>query len=123
MDSDTLNLNAIPVNGCWVRPTFQPVATGNTIYTPSLDVSGAFLVGTSGTNFPDDFSCNGWSEASSSSRGLTLTGSGGFGKQNCSDARPVACCKPTPIPEPSASLSLPVGVMGLAGLAAMKRNR
>jgi hypothetical protein len=52
--------------------------------------------------------------------GLIPEASGGIGRDGCHEPRPVACCKPTPIPEPSASLSLPIGAMGLVGLSMLK---
>ncbi len=106
MDSDTLNFNAIPVTGCWIRPSWRPIGGS------SLDESGVAGGALS-------MSCVAWT-ATSGSNGLTLQPEGSFSTQFCGTSRPVACCKPFPVPAPSASLSLPIGVMGLVGLSMLK---
>lgn len=116
MDSDTLNPTGIPVEGAWLRPSWRPVTatTSGAGFTMALDESGV-------KSDPARLSCNGWISASSNSTGLALRGaSGGFNPENCSQSRPVTCCKPTPVAEPSASLSLPVGAVCLAGLSMLK---
>lgn len=116
MDSDTLNFNAIPEDGCWVRPVLNPFASGATS-TTTLDASGVSAAGgpTGGNQ-----SCRGWSTAADTARGLMLRPEGGFDTQPCDVARPIACCKPTPVPAPTSSLSLPIGAGALAGLASLK---
>jgi len=91
MESDTLDPNAIPAEGCWVRPVLLSIAW-------QTDVSGAKeLAG-------DGMSCHGWSFSSSGLKGLRLTSAGGFDSRGlgsrCSQVLPIACCKPTPIPVP-----------------------
>lgn len=111
MDSDTLNLNAIPAAGCWVRPVFVP--TGD---SRSLDVSGQGSQAEFAT-------CDSWKntiDGGGTWRGLTLTATGGFDTEPCDVPRSVACCKPTPVPAPISSLSLPIGVGALAGLSMLK---
>jgi hypothetical protein len=112
MDSDTLNFNAIPSVGCWLRPTWSPI--GGDSFGGLLDESGV-------VQEPFLMTCQAWTTAAfAGPEGLILTPAGGFDHEACSVARPVACCKPTPIPAPSASLSLPIGVGALAALASMK---
>jgi hypothetical protein len=117
MDSDTNNLNAIPAVGCWVRPSWRP----NGGSSSTLDESGLSFTSSSMT-------CNAWTRADSGQTGLLLGPEGsmrvydqgtGFEAQ-CDIPRSVACCKPTPVPAPSASLSLPIGTMGLLGLSMLK---
>jgi hypothetical protein len=102
MDSDTLNLLAIPAGGCWVRPSW--------VGSVGSDESGL-------NGNPGSLSCQ-------SGTALILDAKGRFATSGCSTDNgaplPVACCKPTPIPEPSASLSLPMGALGLVGLSMMK---
>lgn len=118
MDSDTLNLNGIPEQGCWVRPSWRSGAS-------ALDESGAESTGTM-------MSCGGWTRSTGATSGLVLLPGGGLntvvpvGPADevvpvlCSTARPVACCKPFPVAEPQASMMLPTGVGVLAMLSMMK---
>ena len=102
MDSDTLNALAIPAEGCWVRPSWRLKYDYGTVVDES-GVEGA----------PRHLTCWGWS--SEGSAALALQSDGSFKALSCRvDARPVACCKPTPVPEPSASLSLPLGLLALS---------
>ena len=111
MNSDTLNPIGIPAVGGWIRPSWRPFAMG--AGSPlGLDESGQNAE-------PTSLSCNGWT-VNAGQTGLTLTPIGGIGKRLCIEMRPVTCCAPVPIPEPSASLSLPIGAAGLAGLSMLK---
>ena len=51
---------------------------------------------------------------------LDLTRFGGFGRGTCDSFKGVACCKPQPVPAPTSSLMLPIGVSGLAALSLIK---
>jgi hypothetical protein len=116
LESNTL----IPdIRECWVRAVFQPVATG-TLPAATLDSSGVFLDGLSRSTGPENFTCNGWSTNSSNVNALVLKPSGGFQVRGCGGNRPVACCAPVPVPEPAASLSIPVGAMGLMLLSSLR---
>ena len=110
MDSDTLNPSGIPVDGAWLRPSWRGFSGTGGI---ALDESG--VRGEVGSNL----SCQSWT-AVSDNNGLTVTPGGSFAQDICATARPVACCKPTPVPTPSASLSLPIGALGLVGLSMLK---
>jgi hypothetical protein len=119
LDSDTLNLNAIPADGCWIRPSWRPTGGAN-----SVDESGLY-------GDLNRMSCGGWGSTTAGG-GLILSGSnalpsnpgivpiGTFRTADCSEARSVACCKPTPVPSPTSSLMLPIGVSGLAALSLIK---
>ncbi|MEZ4330443.1 MAG: hypothetical protein R3F35_01720 [Myxococcota bacterium] len=115
LESDTLNPNEIPAQGCWVRPSWAPNGQG------FLDESGSATSAASMT-------CFGWMSNNPGVYGLALSPTGSLGwfphpnsePNACSQARPVACCKPTPVPAPSASLSIPVGTMGLVWLSMLK---
>lgn len=109
LESTTINPNDIPVEGCWIRPTYQPVGPASSLNL--VDVSGV----AGGTS--DPMTCGGWRGAGS---GLSLLQLGAIVKSPCSEFRPVACCKPTPIPAPTSSLGLPIGTLGLVGLSMMK---
>jgi hypothetical protein len=104
------------IDECWVRPIFQPIGNGLSS-TVVLDATGVYLDGVSGGEQPKDFTCNGWTTNNSSRNGLVLKVSGGFQVKGCGGNRPVACCAPIPVAEPSASLSIPTGVLGLALLS------
>ena len=115
MDSDTLNPNAIPAAGCWIRPSWRLGDVGS-----ALDESGA-------TGSPLTMTCKRWTSANPMLYGLVLFPNGGFssdadpdGPTKCSISRPVACCKPTPVPAPSASLSIPIGAGALVWLSMLK---
>ena len=109
MKSDTLNLNAIPAPGCWMRPVFSPVGSSPLL----LDAGGAQASAGHG-----NLSCIGW--RGTVGLGLTLTQGGALDQSTCDVPRSVACCKPTPVPSPMSSLSLPIGVGALAGLSLLK---
>ena len=90
----------------WVRPSFQGYGA------EALDASGV------STLTPLFMSCNGWD--SDGSTGLMVNPSGGFKAYDlttnrCGDPKPVACCRR--VPEPTASLMLPVGGLACLGLA------
>jgi hypothetical protein len=109
MDSDTLNLNQIPVEGCWLRPSWRPLQYANGAQW-ALDESGRIAD-------PHRLSCVGWIAGPDSNvTGLALTQIG-VTLAACVEARPVACCKPTPVPAPTSSLTLPIGAASLASLA------
>ena len=112
MDSDTLNPIGIPVNGAWLRPSWRGFAKPTTSFDAvrALDESGVQAQ-------PVDLTCKNW--LNNFDRGLILA-SGGFSSGTCDVQRPVTCCAPVPVAEPSASLALPLGTAWLAGLAAMK---
>ena len=101
LDSDTLSVGAVPEPGCWVRPTWRPIAYGSA-GEKALDESGR--AGTA-----EGLSCAGWASANPSVWGLVLQASGGFKPLNCDIQRPVACCAPTPVPEPASPVSLFIG--------------
>ena len=115
MDSDTLNSIGIPAEGCWIRPSWRPVTatTSGAGFTRALEETGQ-------ANDRRNLTCSGWSSKSGSNRALVIQPTGGFSGENCDIPRPVTCCAPVPIPEPSASLSLPIGAVGLAGLSMLK---
>jgi hypothetical protein len=99
----------------WVRPVF--VSTSG-IGGAEVDVSG--VKGDS-----QYMSCYGWNDSTINYSGMTVTTAGAIRFSDvmgnglrCDVPRRVACCKR--VPEPSAALSLPIGALGLAGLAAMK---
>jgi hypothetical protein len=109
LESLTLDLAAIPAAGCWIRPISEATLNGYVQDVPNV------LAG----------SCEGWKNAQSNWFGLVLLDTGGLegGENNgalCSVPRSVACCKPTPIPEPQASLGLPIGAVTLAALSIVK---
>ena len=110
LDSDTHNINAIPIDGCWVRPVFQFLMDGSQTVLDASGLSGS----------ASSLQCGGWNTGSTGlpgPLGLTLQPDGTFVRRLCTEARPVACCKPTPVPAPTSSLSLPIGAMGLVGLS------
>jgi hypothetical protein len=112
MDSDTLDPNAIPERGCWVRPSWRPISTA-TEKARALDESGL-------SRDPAELSCKGWSNSGS---GLYLDPDGNFDVGGCGSqdkARTVACCKPIPVAEPISLFSIPIGAGALAGLAGVK---
>jgi len=93
------------VGEAWVRPAWQP--SGNR----SLDDSGhsdAF-----------NLTCGGFSRLNQD--GLTVDGTGSFGQVSCNVARPIACCHPVVVPEPTAAVGLGAGAAALAALGAGKR--
>ena len=94
----------------WVRPVFQPVASGS---------SGTVLTDASGV---EALSCLGWRLANGG--GLT-DAVGQFASDSfsapCATARRVACCAPVPLPEPSAMLLNGVGFAALTLLSTSSR--
>jgi hypothetical protein len=118
MDSDTLNPNSIPAVGCWLRPSWRPVASSQaTIDGLALDETGMARI-------PSDMSCIGWTIGGggviTDVRGLILGPPNRNNLGACTQARPVACCKPIAVGEPQASMMLPTGVGMLAMLSMMK---
>jgi hypothetical protein len=108
---ETVNPPILGILGerAWVRPTFQPLATGSTTRW-SVDASG--LANTSGS-----FTCDGWENESA--RGLTIDlGVGAFRTIDCDTALKVACC--IPVPEPSAALTIPSGAAMVLALAKLR---
>jgi len=116
LESTTLTPN---VEECWVRPVFQPIGNGS-LSVMVLDATGVYLDGQDGGTQPQNFTCNGWTNASSSRNGLVLRVSGGFEIKQCGGNRPVACCAPIPVPEPNASLAIPTGVLGMVLLSSIR---
>ena len=70
----------------WVRPVFVPAGAN------VGDATGT-------TSSPGHMDCGGWSLASDSSEGLTVSATGQFRQLVCAAARPVACCAPTKLPK------------------------
>jgi hypothetical protein len=93
----------------WVRPVFQPIATGNTNRFAG-DASGLMIQ-------PADLTCIGWSNTGPNGMTLDLS-TGSFGTNACTDALKVTCC--IPVPEPSASLTIPSGAGMLLVLAKLR---
>lgn len=118
LESDTLNLNAIPAAGCWVRPSWRPVASGSSGDILGLDESGQAW------DARVRMTCSAWTATGEGSSGpvtgLVLSVNGGIEPAACISARPVACCKPIAVGEPQASLMLPTGVGILALLSMLK---
>jgi hypothetical protein len=95
-----------------VRPSFQPIASGTTS-AKALDASGYEAAAY-------NMNCGGWSFSSPSFTGVQVTPDGSFPSFSqdltaCDVAMPVACCRR--VPEPTASLMLPVGGLACLGLA------
>ena len=111
MDSDTLNPSGIPVDGAWLRPSWRGFAGATSRL--ALDETGVEASSR-------ELTCIWWGDNNNSFRGLVLDAGGGFARRSCDVQRPVTCCAPVPVAEPSASLSLPIGTVGLAALAALK---
>ena len=105
LNSDSLNFNAIPAGGCWLRPSWA-LAAGSV----AVDESG-YSAGPSG------LACLGWNGVG---QGLHLKDTGSIDQTGCTTILPVACCKPTPVPAPTSSLTLPIGAAALAGLSMLK---
>lgn len=74
----------------WVRPVYQPVAGG------VFDASGVLAASLSSGSL----SCGGWSFATATAHGLTVSGDGRFATPGfvdaCDTARPITCCAPVP---------------------------
>jgi hypothetical protein len=116
--SDTLNPNAIPAQGCWVRPSWRwSAGNGDAVFEDTGTAQSAY-----------NLSCSGWRIASTASFGLTLLPSGTFAPpqtvpdppERCSVSKPAACCKPIAVGETQASLMLPTGVGALAMLSLLR---
>jgi len=118
LQSDTLNLNDIPSQGCWLRPVFQPVASSSSGL--SLDATGTSSDEPGIGQSEEDLACQSWSTTETGREGLVLLEAGSFRIQSCEAPRPVACCKPTPIPTPTSSLGVPIGALGLVGLSMLR---
>ena len=104
---DTVNPPIVgsPGEVAWVRPVFV-AADYN---TNPVDISGNYAL-----------QCLGWSIEGSGNNGLTLhLDTGSFDStRSCTSATRVACC--IPVPEPSASLSIPSGVGMLFALSKLR---
>ena len=113
MDSDTLNLNSIPTQGCWVRTEWNPFAAGrpSSNFVLGLDESGQ-------SDSPANMTCSSW--ASTGGTGLSLQPAGSLLMGGCSTPRSIACCAPTPVPSPTSLITIPIGVGTLAGLSMLK---
>jgi hypothetical protein len=112
---EIVNTQTVPTSlsgPAWVRPTFRAVSAGSS--TVALDESGV-------TDSPvDALSCQGWTDNTSNSRGLSVEADGSFeSNEACDEVLHVACCAPVPIavPEPSAMLLQGSGIAGLLALA------
>jgi len=108
--SEILNTATVPqglAGPAWVRPSLHLAVNGNV-----LDVSGVWQGFT-------DFSCGGWSLLTN--RGLSVDGTGSYGTQLCNTYRPIACCHPVVVPEPTAAVGLAAGAAALAALGQGKR--
>lgn len=118
MDSDTLNPNSLPASGCWLRPSWRPIASSST------SADGLGLDETGMTRAPSDMSCVGWTIGGggiiTSQRGLILGPPGSNNLGACTQARPAACCKPIAVGEPQASVMFRAGVGVIAMLSMMK---
>lgn len=118
LGSDTLNPNAIPAQGCWLRPSWRGFKTGVNGHDTALDESG--VVARVGPISQDQATCLSWQVGDNTFQGLTLLPAGNFFPQGCATARPVACCKPIAVGEPQASMMLPTGVGVLAMLSMVR---
>ena len=117
---EVMNTVAMPVlpeeTQAWARPTFVPVASGAAGSAYGLDQSG-MLSGDLTSGF-DIMTCLGWTTSSFSRSGLTVSSVGQVTTESCDTAQPVACCaRIIVVPEPSASLQLGTGILGLAALS------
>ncbi len=104
---ETIVWPAPAAEAAWVRPVFNPVGGGGGV---AVDASGK-------NDSPTNLTCDGW-ESTVGVTGLVVLRLAGFDTLLCDTPRPIACCKR--VPEPSAALSLPVGVAGLVGLSMLK---
>ena len=87
----------------WVMPVLVPGINGT-------DASGSFH------SAPSALSCEGWSNDESD--GLVVFATGAIQSHAiCNISRSVACCRPVPLPEPSASVMEGVGAAALGMLA------
>jgi hypothetical protein len=93
----------------WVRPTIVSSSTDGIVDASGIKQTRFYL------------SCQGWGTTSSGLTGLTVNPGGGLKAYDdlltnvCSIPKPVACCRR--VPEPTASLMLPVGGLACLGLA------
>jgi hypothetical protein len=76
----------------WVRPSYEPVATGSGAASVALDQSGVPAPNSSNGNSAEDLTCRGW--AASGATGLAVDKNGRFRLLGCDNGRPVACCAP-----------------------------
>jgi hypothetical protein len=110
---ETLNSPIAGSSGerAWIRPEFKPVAYGGTSSRATVvDASG---IGTDSGGF----TCQAWADPSY--YGLTVElAVGSFQLRSCEEVRKVACC--IPVPEPSASLSIPSGAAMVLALAKLR---
>ena len=106
---EVLETTALPAQGipgfAWVRPTFQP--TGS---TESVDASGR-------KRHSNSLTCDSWTFSHAQFSGLTVNAAGGFHLETCDVGRPVACCAPVSVlPEPQATLGIAVGAATIVAL-------
>ncbi len=94
----------------WIRPTRVDV-----LATYGFD-SESLLRGDNGNEPASNFNCKAWSDGGSNF-GLTADHLGKITQATCTQVLPIVCCKPIPVPEPSASL---LNGSGIAALALMK---
>ena len=121
---EVMNTVAMPVlpaeTQAWVRPVFGPISSA-IAGAMTIDHSGTVSSNNTssvGTNASQGQSCRGWSSNSFGNIGLTASDEGGFSLLSCDVPRSVACCaRIIVVPEPSASLQLGTGILGLAALS------
>lgn len=114
METVVLPSSLPPNTSGWVRPVFVPTGSGS-----------GFVIDAGGEQ-SSDLSCRGWSTSYSGNSGLVVDDDGRISTQNysshCNQARPVACCKPVPLPEPSALLLNGTGLAALWLLSTGQRD-
>ena len=109
--SEILNTATVPqglVGPAWVRPVWQHDTSAG-----QLDDSG--VRGDSG-----QLTCYSGTLSGFNASGLTVGENGSFEVLPCETPRPIACCHPVVVPEPSASLGLSTGVFALLALNATR---
>jgi hypothetical protein len=79
---NTVELPALTGGPSWVRPTFAPVGGLALV----VDMSGV------GENSTALLSCQGWNDANSAFKGVTVDAGGSFELLGCNGSRTVACC-------------------------------
>jgi hypothetical protein len=82
---NTVDLPTLAGGPSWVRPVFAPVAGGVGFI---VDMSGV------GENSQALLSCQGWNDANSAYRGVTVDAGGSFELLGCNGGRTIACCGP-----------------------------
>jgi len=100
----------------WVRPVFEPLAVTSSGSGASIlyaaDASGVSAAA-------PNLACAGWSEGVITA-GLIVDALGHFSGASCSSIRPVSCCAPIPLPEPTSMLMNGVGFAAVVLLSSSK---